>query len=49
MTSKQSFKKAVKDLEKGGANPVKTVSKKQPSLKDRMEKIVKGEDPRYHL
>ncbi len=49
MTSKQSFKKAVKDLEKGGASPVKTVSKKQPSLKDRMEKIVKGEDPRYHL
>ena len=49
MASKQSFKKAVKDLEKGGASPVKTVSKKQPSLKDRMEKIVKGEDPRYHL
>ena len=49
MTSKKSFKQAVKDLEKGGANPAKTDNKKQPSLKDQMEKIVKGEDPRYHL
>ena len=47
MVSKEDLKKAIKDLEK--KESPKPSKKKPPSLKERVNRIAEGNDPRYHL
>ena len=47
MVSKKDLKKAIKDLEK--EEPKKPNKKKPPSLKERVNRIAEGNDPRYYL
>ena len=47
MVSKKDLKKAIKDLEKEESK--KSSKKKPPSLKERVNRIAEGNDPRYYL
>tara|TARA_R100000656_G_scaffold82451_2_gene60329 strand:- start:108 stop:257 length:150 start_codon:yes stop_codon:yes gene_type:complete len=48
MTLKKEFKKAVKEMENNTSGKPNS-TKKPPSLKERVNRIVEGNDPRYHL
>jgi len=48
MVTKSDLKKAIKDMEKGGSKKPKD-SPKKLTTKERMNRIVEGDDPGYHL
>ena len=48
MTIKKEFQQAVKDIEKASLKKPSPTAKPD-SLKERMSRIVEGDDPGYHL